>query len=239
MKKKSRKERSETDVNRDGVGYTEVQRMLDRYAEGILGESSRDRSHTDETLAEQQGASSNNSDIETAPQKVQPQVVVFHTNRKRKQRDQPNVQTSKHTGSDSNETPSGVEFDVGNGRLNSKEVLKKIQFDVGSFGMKSFSKEKQREQERQRAIRLGAKPPKNKSKNYRLYIEERKRLEHEAQSKDSLEPMQKKSKKSRPNLPQPKFWKEGNKSLLPQLGKYRNGVLKLSSKDIKSMKGRK
>lgn len=230
-------------TNKAEVGSVDIQRLLDRYVEEVLGERrepSPRRSH-EEICAEQKDEYEGSKNSGVTPQEKKPEIVVFHRGRKGKQRDRPRPAIAEHLDSDtSHSAHSYAKLDVGSGRLNSKEVLKKIQFDVGSFGMKSLSKEKQREQERQRAITLGAKPTKNnKSMNYRQYIEDRKRLQNDAQSEGSLQPMQKKSKKSKPTLSQPKFWKEGNKSLLPQVGKYRNGVLKLSSKDIKSIKGRK
>lgn len=52
--------------------------------------------------------------------------------------------------------------------MNSKEILEKLKFDVGSFGLKGFSIEEQRRQEKQRAIKLGAKPERREYVNYKV-----------------------------------------------------------------------
>lgn len=223
---------SETErKSRDVIDSTRIELLLDRYAANILGEpeptsqAEHGKCSTETTMIEQKAEDS---------YKKEPEVVVFNSRPKSNQLVQGCNKMTKLTASEHRETKNSSKFT--NGRLNSSEVLKKLQFDVGSFGMKALSKEQQREQEKRRAIRLGAKPTKRKSTNYKEYIEERKRVKQTATDNA----MRSKEKKSRTkNLPKPKFWKEGNKSLSAQVGKYRDGVLKLSSKDIKSISKRR
>ena len=52
--------------------------------------------------------------------------------------------------------------------LQAKQLLKQIEFDVSSYGMKGFSLEEKRKLEQERAIKLGAKPRKQKYVNYKV-----------------------------------------------------------------------
>nr|XP_026694091.1 uncharacterized protein C1orf131-like [Ciona intestinalis] len=124
------------------------------------------------------------------------------------------------------------------GRLKSRKLLKKLQFDVSSFGLKGFSKEDKRKLEQKRAVELGAKPKKREYVNYKVLMEEKKKQKIEKETKltesgETVKRGKKKEKKSNNAI----FWQESNKvQTFGQVGKYTGGVLKLSKRDIKSMK---
>jgi len=52
--------------------------------------------------------------------------------------------------------------------FNSSKLLSKLQWDVTSFGLQGFTKEKKRKFEQERAIKLGAKPKKREYINYKV-----------------------------------------------------------------------
>jgi len=54
--------------------------------------------------------------------------------------------------------------------LKAKNLLKEIEWDVTSFGLKGFSLDEKRKMEQERAIRLGAKPRKQKYINYKVRL---------------------------------------------------------------------
>ena len=214
-----------------------LERLLDEYACKVLGEPVPDSEcvrHHDVTVT-----TPDNVKAEGVKPKKEPEVVVFHS-RKRKNISKPSAKmmpAAEALEKAINDTPTLKNSKYTNDQLNSAVVLKKLKFDVGSFGMKAFSKEEQREQERQRAVRLGAKPPKKTSVNYKVFMEERKRKMEQTESNgERCIGTKRKNAKARGPA---QFWKEGNKSYTPQVGKYRNGILKLSSKDIKSVKKHK
>ncbi|XP_022905809.1 uncharacterized protein C1orf131 homolog [Onthophagus taurus] len=53
--------------------------------------------------------------------------------------------------------------------------IKRAKFEIMKFGMSGFDQQKKEEAKIQLAIKLGAKPPKNKYRNYKELIEEKKR----------------------------------------------------------------
>ncbi|XP_026694091.2 40S small subunit processome assembly factor 1-like [Ciona intestinalis] len=124
------------------------------------------------------------------------------------------------------------------GRLKSRKLLKKLQFDVASYGLKGFSKEDKRKLEQKRAVELGAKPKKREYVNYKVLMEEKKKrkIEKETKLTESGETV-KRGKKKEKKSNNPIFWQESNRvQTFGQVGTYTGGVLKLSKRDIKSMK---
>lgn len=211
--------------------------ILDRYASEFLGDVPTEKQKKCK-IVDCPHASMEPTDPITKPKK-EVEVVVFKSRKSRKEK----VEKPNNVNSNCIETEPKLETrpnksKFSNERLNSAEVLEKLKFTVGSFGMKAFSKEEQREHEQRRAIKLGAKPTKRKYVNYKVLMDEKKRLkEDQIHEKTSLQHKKNETKEKSTGLS--KFWKQGNKSFNPQVGKYRDGVLKLSSKDIKSVNRRR
>ncbi|KAJ3665860.1 hypothetical protein Zmor_001326 [Zophobas morio] len=65
--------------------------------------------------------------------------------------------------------------------------IKKARHEVVKFGMGGFDPQKKEEAKIQLAIKLGAKPPKNKYKNYRLLKEDRAKQKDEEKQKSQFQ----------------------------------------------------
>ncbi|CAK8672445.1 unnamed protein product [Clavelina lepadiformis] len=150
------------------------------------------------------------------------EVVVF----KCKKRELSKESKTKTTGLNVNENFTELS------NLKTRKLLDKLQWDVTSFGLEGFSKEEKRKLEQERAVNLGAKPKKRPFTNYKVFMEEQKRLKLE---NSTTKPKKEIDKKKGNGV----FWKE-SKSLkkLGQVGIFKDGVLKLSSKDVKSIKSK-
>ncbi|XP_023652941.1 uncharacterized protein C1orf131 homolog [Paramormyrops kingsleyae] len=112
--------------------------------------------------------------------------------------------------------------------------LEKARFEVHRFGITGFQKEQRRQFEQERAIMLGAKPPKKEHTNYKVYqqmIKEKKLKEKEEIKSDT------KKKKKQNNKEKEKKRKSTSSALLTgQAGRFKNGMLVLSSKEIQKIK---
>ncbi|KAM5163365.1 40S small subunit processome assembly factor 1 [Mantella aurantiaca] len=118
--------------------------------------------------------------------------------------------------------------------------FEKARLEVHKFGITGYKKEKQRKFEQERAIMLGAKPPKREYVNYKVY-QERMKEQEEAKKERSLlenlvEPVKKKQKQGQ-KVRRPRKSK-GSSGFVPdgQVGRYRDGALILSTKDIHKIK---
>uniref|UniRef100_A0A8C5M8V0 Uncharacterized protein n=1 Tax=Leptobrachium leishanense TaxID=445787 RepID=A0A8C5M8V0_9ANUR len=123
------------------------------------------------------------------------------------------------------------------------KAVTRARLEVHKFGITGFKKEKQRIFEKERAIMLGAKPPKREYLNYKVYqdlVKEKKaarpennRMEHCVESTIKREKQGygksklRNSKKSRTSS-----------GIVPtgHVGKFKNGALFLSGKDISKIK---
>ncbi|XP_068795176.1 uncharacterized protein C1orf131 homolog [Struthio camelus] len=121
--------------------------------------------------------------------------------------------------------------------------FEKARLEVHKFGISGYEKQEQRMWEQERAIMLGAKPPKKEHVNYKTYQEkmkEKKTTEDDNNGKkhkgDSLKKKKKKEQKERKAKKKksvPSIWPAG------QVGKFRDGTLILHSCDIKKIKSSK
>ncbi|KAK2531480.1 hypothetical protein Q9233_005732 [Columba guinea] len=121
--------------------------------------------------------------------------------------------------------------------------FEKARLEVHKFGITGYKKQEQRIWEQERAIMLGAKPPKKEHVNYKTYQEkmkEKKKAKDEDKGKehkgDSLKKKKKKDQKERKAKRKklvPSIWPAG------QVGKFRDGTLILQSRDIKKIKSSK
>ncbi|XP_069463010.1 uncharacterized protein C1orf131 homolog isoform X1 [Ambystoma mexicanum] len=119
--------------------------------------------------------------------------------------------------------------------------LEKARLEVHRFGITGYKKEKQRTFEQERAIMLGAKPPKKQYLNYKVYQDQvnQKKIEKREESIKESDSSKKKKKRGKEER-----WAKKRKSsstILPsgQVGKFKNGALLLSGKDIKKIKSSK
>ncbi|XP_051880509.1 uncharacterized protein C1orf131 homolog isoform X2 [Pristis pectinata] len=111
------------------------------------------------------------------------------------------------------------------------DKLSKARLEVHRFGITGYKKEQQRILEQERAIMLGARPPKREYVNYKTYQEMMKNKSTAKQMKmnSKLAPSREKKTDERRN-------KKADKVLSGQLGRFKNGALILSDNDIKKLK---
>ncbi|XP_018118551.2 uncharacterized protein C1orf131-like [Xenopus laevis] len=118
--------------------------------------------------------------------------------------------------------------------------FEKARLEIHKFGITGYRKEKQRTFEQERAIMLGAKPPKKEYLHYKLYQEKLKEKEKIKQEESTREKTLDPSKKKQRRRQESKKPKKGSSSgaIVPagQVGRFKNGALILSSLDIKKIK---
>ncbi|XP_067391874.1 uncharacterized protein C1orf131 homolog isoform X1 [Emydura macquarii macquarii] len=162
------------------------------------------------------------------------EVVTFHGwNKKKKPKlelTQDNVSKTKVAIQEKN--VDGQEFN-----------LEKARLEVHKFGITGYEKKEQRILEQERAIMLGAKPPKKEYLNYKIYqqkIKEKKTEKKEDNNREyKSDSIQKKRKKGQEQRKSKK--KKSAASILPtgQVGKFTNGTLILRGCDVKKIKSSK
>ncbi|XP_066549395.1 40S small subunit processome assembly factor 1 isoform X2 [Amia ocellicauda] len=111
--------------------------------------------------------------------------------------------------------------------------LEKARLEVHRFGITGYQKEQQRVFEQERAIMLGAKPPKKEYVNYKVYQQmiKEKKLKAKEDVKAGTNKKKRREHEGRAN-------KKSSSSVLPagQVGRFKNGALVLSSKEIEMIK---
>ncbi|XP_067098083.1 uncharacterized protein C1orf131 homolog [Osmerus mordax] len=111
--------------------------------------------------------------------------------------------------------------------------LEKARLEVHRFGITGYKKEQQRMFEQERAIMLGAKPPKKEYVNYKLYQQMSKDKKQKA--REEVQTDLKKKKKSKPR-DEKRRSSSGSSAPTGQVGRFKNGMLVLSSKEIQKIK---
>ncbi|KAF4092073.1 hypothetical protein AMELA_G00016800 [Ameiurus melas] len=114
--------------------------------------------------------------------------------------------------------------------------MEKARLDVHRFGITGFQKQQQRVFEQDRAIMLGARPPKKDYVNYKAYqqmIKERKSKEKEEEAKPDAQKTKKKWSGKQKNVKR----KSAPSGADPtgHVGRFKNGMLVLSSQDIQKL----
>ncbi|KAF5885403.1 uncharacterized protein DAT39_022715, partial [Clarias magur] len=114
--------------------------------------------------------------------------------------------------------------------------MEKARLDVHRFGITGFQKQQQRVFEQDRAIMLGARPPKKDYVNYKVYqqtIKEKKSKGKEVEAKVDAQKKKKKTPGKQKNLKR----KSGPSGAEPtgHVGRFKNGMLVLSSKDMQNL----
>lgn len=112
--------------------------------------------------------------------------------------------------------------------------LEKARLEVHRFGITGYKKEEQRVFEQERAIMLGAKPPKKEFMNYKLYQQITKDKKQKAKEEVQMD-VKKKKKQSKPRDEKRKS-SSGGSAPTGQVGRFKNGMLVLSSKEIQKIK---
>lgn len=115
-----------------------------------------------------------------------------------------------------------------------KLTIEKARFEVHRFGLSGYEKQQQRVFEQDRAIMLGARPPKRQYVNYKVYqrnLKEKKKKEKEEAKSES---QNNRRKEGKPRTEKSKS--SSSRDLGGQVGRFKNGMLVLSSKDIQKLK---
>uniref|UniRef100_A0A1A7Z826 Chromosome 1 open reading frame 131 n=1 Tax=Iconisemion striatum TaxID=60296 RepID=A0A1A7Z826_9TELE len=160
------------------------------------------------------------------PQVKQVEVVTFQDPRKKlKQKTAPN------------KTPAPQTTEL---KQNEQEELslEKARLEVHRFGITGYKKEQQRVFEQDRAVMLGARPPKKDFVNYKELQQQIK--EKKQKEKEEFQPDKKKKKKS--NQRDKKKSSSGpglGTAPSGQVGRFKNGMLVLNPKQIQKIKGNK
>ncbi|XP_039387830.1 uncharacterized protein C1orf131 homolog isoform X2 [Mauremys reevesii] len=159
------------------------------------------------------------------------EVVTFRGRNKKKK---PKVELTQ-------DSVSKTKMAIPEKNVNGQEFnLEKARLEVHRFGITGYEKKEQRILEQERAIMLGAKPPKKEYLNYKIYqqkIKEKKTVKKEDYSmeykSDSIKKKKKKGQEQRKSRK-----KKSAVSVLPtgQVGKFTNGTLILRGSDLKKIK---
>ncbi|XP_066034836.1 uncharacterized protein C1orf131 homolog isoform X2 [Chamaea fasciata] len=172
-----------------------------------------------------------------APPAASPAVeVVVFRGRKRKERHGPSAAPA-----------GGAQIQIVNEEKNAVRQefnFEKARLEVHKFGITGYKKQEQRAWEQERAIMLGAKPPKKAHVNYRTYqekLKEKKAAKDADKEKEHKGDPLKKKKKQKEQKERNAKRKKSVPSIWPagQVGKFRNGTLILQSRDIKKIKSSK
>ncbi|XP_016392677.1 uncharacterized protein C1orf131 homolog [Sinocyclocheilus rhinocerous] len=115
-----------------------------------------------------------------------------------------------------------------------KLTIEKARFEVHKFGLSGYQKQQQRVFEQDRAIMLGARAPKKQYVNYKVYQQMIKEQKMKAKEEAKSEPQKKRKKEGKSRTEKSKSSSSGE--LGGQVGRFKNGMLMLSSKDIQKSK---
>ncbi|XP_060098682.1 uncharacterized protein C1orf131 homolog [Heteronotia binoei] len=169
----------------------------------------------------------------TPEKTVEIEVVTFHHHKRKKK---PTVEIAEACSSKAEKTVhkknvDGQDFN-----------LEKARLEVHRFGITGFEKKEQRIMEQERAIMLGAKPPKKEYLNYKIFqekLKEKKAIKKEENTVENKSDSLKRKKKKGQEASRKS--KKVKPSILPtgQVGKFKNGTLILRSCDIKKIKSSK
>lgn len=120
--------------------------------------------------------------------------------------------------------------------LDEKLTIEKARFEVHRFGLSGYQKQQQRVFEEERAIMLGARPPKKQYVNYKVYQQNLKeqKMKKKEEAKPELQKKRRKEGKPRTEKSKP----SSSRELGGQVGRFKNGMLVLSSKEIQKFNGK-
>ncbi|XP_034383454.1 uncharacterized protein C1orf131 homolog isoform X2 [Cyclopterus lumpus] len=160
-------------------------------------------------------------------------VVTFQDPRKNpktKQTPAPNKITALQKMTEENESDQLEELD-----------LEKSRLEVHRFGITGYKKEQQRVFEQDRAVMLGARPPKKDYVNYKMLQQQVKDKKQKAKEEVQTDLKKKKKPKNQRTTRKKKVSSTSGSGSAPtgQVGHFKNGMLILNSKEIQKIKGNK
>ncbi|KAM9339268.1 40S small subunit processome assembly factor 1 [Symphorus nematophorus] len=117
--------------------------------------------------------------------------------------------------------------------------LEKARLEVHRFGITGYKKEQQRIFEQDRAVMLGARPPKKEYVNYKLLQEHIKEKKQKAKEEAQTDLKKKKKKQNNQRDKKKKVSSGSGSAPTGQVGRFKNGMLILSSQEIQKIKGNK
>ncbi|XP_043919620.1 uncharacterized protein C1orf131 homolog [Protopterus annectens] len=145
----------------------------------------------------------------------------------------------KNTSGTNSEYVSKIKESNENQKRSTQEFnFEKARLEVHRFGITAYRKEDQRVLEQERAIMLGAKPPKREHVNYKMYQEiakQKKKADREKCDVEIKSELPKKRKTSDQEGRKTKKKKSAAASESGLMGRFRNGTLILSGKEIKKI----
>ncbi|XP_070590045.1 uncharacterized protein C1orf131 homolog [Erythrolamprus reginae] len=127
-------------------------------------------------------------------------------------------------------------------RMDTQEFhLEKARLEVHRLGITGFTKKEQRELEQERAIMLGAKPPKKEYVNYKILQEQIKGKQAAKKKENMMENKSDSLKRRKKRGHEERKSKKTKQNILPtgQLGKFKNGTLILQRGDVRKIKSSK
>ncbi|XP_075939933.1 40S small subunit processome assembly factor 1 [Anarhichas minor] len=167
----------------------------------------------------------------TIQQVSQVKVVIFQDPRKKQK-------TKQTTAPDKMPAPQKMTEEEESGQLEELN-LEKTRLEVHRFGITGYKKEQQRVFEQDRAVMLGARPPKKDYVNYKMMQQQIK--EKKQKAKEVQPDLKKKKKPSNQRAKKKKVSSTSGSGSAPtgQVGHFKNGMLILSPKEIQKIKGNK
>ncbi|KAM6905843.1 40S small subunit processome assembly factor 1 [Lycodopsis pacificus] len=210
--------------------YEEEEEEVFPAAEDICSEDNR----VDHVGAEHQQQQPKTEQTGPTIQRVsQVKVVIFQDPRKKQK-------TKQTTAPDKMPAPQKMTEEEESGQLEELN-LEKTRLEVHRFGITGYKKEQQRVFEQDRAIMLGARPPKKDYVNYKMMqqqIKEKKQKAKEVQPDLKKKKKQSNQRDKKKKVPSSSSSGSGS-APTGQVGRFKNGMLILSSKEIQKVKGNK
>ncbi|CAL9691952.1 unnamed protein product [Knipowitschia caucasica] len=162
------------------------------------------------------------------PQKDQVEVVTFQDPRK-------NNKTSRFPVTPKTKSLKTTEK---NSEKTEELSLEKARLEVHRFGITGYKKEQQRVFEQDRAVMLGARPPKKQCVNYKVLQQQIK--DKKQKEKEEVDPdLKTKKKKKSPKDRRKSSTSGSGAGPSGQVGRFKNGMLILSPKEFQKIKGSK
>lgn len=191
----------------------------------LLGKQSQDISNVCQSKKRNSNSGNTNTLTHAAKKKQQEAVVILDYTNKR-------GLGKKVEPKDENISQL---HEVSSQEIVDEKAEKRMRYDVFKFGMNGFHRKKKEDARVSLAIKLGAKPPKNKAVNYKILMAMKKEeKEKEIQEREMKQKMgirlTKKLPKKKPR------GKRKMRGLNSQIGRYEDGVQVLSRKDLARIK---
>ncbi|KAK4301283.1 hypothetical protein Pmani_026567 [Petrolisthes manimaculis] len=196
----------------------------------LLGKTSKDTMNQLSFKHKLKGSSPNSLTL-AAKKRKQSEITILDYTKKRGSDKKKQKKTEEEPTEEENEEflsqPENSTMDV--------KLMKRVRYDVFKLGMSGFNKKEKEDARIALAIKLGAKPPKNKAISYKELVEkkkeEKKKFEEEQEDRklQGLKVTKMKCNKKSER-------REVVKPSTAQIGHFKNGIQMLSKKDIAKIK---